>query len=53
MKEEIDQVLPTVRCGLMKLKELNKEKLTNRKSIIMLGIVMVMDVAEIIFRINF
>ena len=29
MKEEIDQVLLMVRCGLMKLKELDKEKVNH------------------------
>jgi hypothetical protein len=45
MKEEIDQVLLMVKCGLMKLKKSNKEKLYNRKITVMQG--MDMDVVEI------
>ena len=50
MKEEIDQALLMVKCGQMKLKKSNKDRLFNNKSIVTLGMDMDMDVVDIISR---
>jgi len=50
MKVETDQVHLMVKCGQMKLRKSNKEKLINSKNIVMLVMHMDMDVVDIISR---
>lgn len=49
MKEGIDPVLLTDKCGLMRLKRLNKVKRQMSPNMIILDIIMDMDAAELLF----